>query len=117
MMCRHCQKKKSNRPRGLCWHCYHVPGLRDLYPSLSKFAQWANGPPARLPADVPAFIPPAATQLAGLMKHLPGLLWVMVENHFRDAPRKPTRAEYDEIAGLRGRGGGQLQAILDGEID
>ena len=39
MMCRHCQKKNSNRPRGLCGTCYYTPGVRDLYPSASKFAR------------------------------------------------------------------------------
>lgn len=38
-MCRHCGKVPSNRPRGLCWSCYYTPGLRDLYPSTSKFAR------------------------------------------------------------------------------
>lgn len=39
MLCRNCQKVKSNRPRGLCWSCYYKPGVRDLYPSTSKFAR------------------------------------------------------------------------------
>ena len=39
MMCRHCQRVKSNRPRGLCWSCYYTPGVRDLFPSTSKFAR------------------------------------------------------------------------------
>ena len=39
MLCRHCQKVKSNRPRGLCWSCYYRPGVRDQYPSTSKFAR------------------------------------------------------------------------------
>jgi hypothetical protein len=39
MLCKHCQKVKSNRPRGLCWSCYYTPGVRDLYPSTSKFAR------------------------------------------------------------------------------
>ena len=39
MICRHCRKTKSNRPRGLCWSCYYTPGVRDLYPSTSKFAR------------------------------------------------------------------------------
>jgi hypothetical protein len=30
---------KANRPRGLCWSCYYTPGLRDLFPSTSKFAR------------------------------------------------------------------------------
>jgi hypothetical protein len=39
MLCRHCKKVKSNRPRGLCWSCYYRPGVRDMYPSTSKFAR------------------------------------------------------------------------------
>jgi hypothetical protein len=39
MLCRHCQKVRSNRPRGLCWSCYYKPGVRELYPSTSKFAR------------------------------------------------------------------------------
>jgi hypothetical protein len=39
MLCRHCQKTKSNRPRGLCWSCYYSPGVREQYPSTSKFAR------------------------------------------------------------------------------
>jgi hypothetical protein len=38
MGCRHCGHARVNRPRGLCWSCYYKPGLRDLYPSTSKFA-------------------------------------------------------------------------------
>jgi hypothetical protein len=39
MMCRHCKRVRSNRPRGLCWSCYYTPGVRDQYPSTSKFAR------------------------------------------------------------------------------
>jgi hypothetical protein len=39
MLCRHCQRVRSNRPRGLCWSCYYTPGLREQYPSTSKFAR------------------------------------------------------------------------------
>lgn len=39
MLCRHCQKVRSNRPRGLCWSCYYRPGVREQYPSTSKFAR------------------------------------------------------------------------------
>ncbi len=39
MMCRHCQRVRSNRPRGLCWSCYYKPGVREKYPSTSKFAR------------------------------------------------------------------------------
>jgi hypothetical protein len=39
MLCKHCQRVPSNRPRGLCWTCYYKPGVRELYPSTSKFAR------------------------------------------------------------------------------
>jgi hypothetical protein len=39
MLCRHCQRVRSNRPRGLCWSCYYTPGVREKYPSTSKFAR------------------------------------------------------------------------------
>ncbi|HXG12949.1 MAG TPA: hypothetical protein VNK04_24540 [Gemmataceae bacterium] len=39
MLCRHCKRTRSNRPRGLCWACYYTPGVRELYPSTSKFAR------------------------------------------------------------------------------
>lgn len=37
MICRHCQIKKANRPRGLCWGCYYSPGVKDLYPLSNKY--------------------------------------------------------------------------------
>ncbi len=43
MMCRHCEKVKSNRPRGLCWSCYYTPGVREKFPSTSKFARRGVG--------------------------------------------------------------------------
>jgi len=42
-VCRHCQKASVNRPRGLCWSCYYTPGVRELYPSTSKFARRGVG--------------------------------------------------------------------------
>ena len=43
MLCRHCKKVRSNRPRGLCWSCYYSPGVREQYPSTSKFARRGVG--------------------------------------------------------------------------
>lgn len=42
-ICRHCHRCKVNRPRGLCWSCYYRPGVRELYPSTSKFAHRGVG--------------------------------------------------------------------------
>jgi hypothetical protein len=58
MLCRHCQRVPSNRPRGLCWSCYYTPGLRERYPSTSKFARRGlddfNGKAALPPQPTPA---------------------------------------------------------------
>jgi len=43
MICRHCSRAKVNRPRGLCWTCYYKPGVRDQYPSTSKYARRGAG--------------------------------------------------------------------------
>lgn len=43
MMCRHCGKARVSRPRQLCWVCYYRPGVRDLYPSTSKFGRRGVG--------------------------------------------------------------------------
>ena len=39
MICRHCHESPVSRPRGLCWSCYYTSGVRDLYPSTSKFGR------------------------------------------------------------------------------
>ena len=39
LTCKHCQKQKVNRPRGLCWSCYYTPGVKAMYESLSKFGR------------------------------------------------------------------------------
>jgi hypothetical protein len=56
MVCRHCRVGPVSRPRGLCWTCYYREGVRDLYPSTSKFGRRGlgnfNGSGARpLPTD------------------------------------------------------------------
>lgn len=42
-ICRHCNKIPINRPRGLCWGCYYTPGVKDKYPSTSKYARRGHG--------------------------------------------------------------------------
>lgn len=42
-ICRHCERCKVNRPKGLCWGCYYAPGVRELYPSTSKYAKRGVG--------------------------------------------------------------------------
>jgi hypothetical protein len=43
MTCRHCQKNKCVRPRGLCWNCYYTPAIRDLFGPISKFGRRGPG--------------------------------------------------------------------------
>ena len=43
MMCRHCQQTEISRPRGLCWSCYYTPGVKEQYPSTSKYARRGVG--------------------------------------------------------------------------
>jgi hypothetical protein len=85
MLCRHCQRVPSNRPRGLCWSCYYTPGVRDLYPSTSKFARRGvgdfNGQAALPePTDAPPGSPEKVAVLAQRAR-LGQALW-----HPRDAP-------------------------------
>lgn len=40
-LCRHCRKRKANRPRQLCWTCYYTPGIRRRYPPLSQLGRYA----------------------------------------------------------------------------
>lgn len=57
--CRHCTKAQVNRPRGLCWGCYYTPGVKELYPSTSKYSRRGAGNFAGA-----APLPPAPTTAA-----------------------------------------------------
>lgn len=52
MGCRHCGRKKVNRPKGLCWPCYYSPA-RNLYASTSKFARRGVGHDASINGRLP----------------------------------------------------------------
>lgn len=43
MLCQHCARRRVCRPRKLCWICYYAPGVRELYPSTSKFGRRGPG--------------------------------------------------------------------------
>lgn len=43
MICRHCNRSRVTRPRGLCWSCYYRPGVRDQYVSRRKGARRGVG--------------------------------------------------------------------------
>ena len=60
MLCRHCQHKKANRPRGLCFGCYYAPGVREQYQPTSPFAHrgvtdtYSTRPLPAQPTNAPA---------------------------------------------------------------
>jgi hypothetical protein len=69
MVCRHCHQGKVNRPRGLCWTCYYRPGIREQYPSTSKFARRGVGnfiSVVPMPTRPTAALPGSAEKLAVL---------------------------------------------------
>jgi len=43
MICQHCQQAPVSRPRRLCWVCFYTPGVRERYPSMSKFGRRGIG--------------------------------------------------------------------------
>ncbi len=97
MLCRHCQKVKSNRPRGLCWSCYYTPGVRELYPSTSKFARRGvrdfNGR-ARLPEPTSA-LPGSPEKVAALelRARLGQQLWHPLDARLTASPLAAEREE------------------------
>ena len=86
MMCRHCGRVPPSRPRGLCWSCYYSPGVREKYPSTSKFARRGvcdfNGRAAL--AAAPTSAPPGSAEKVAVLEERARLglsLW-----HPLDAP-------------------------------
>jgi hypothetical protein len=92
MCCRNCRRGRASRPRGLCWTCYYKPGVRERFPSTSKFAQHGVedfiGTPALAPIPTAA-LPGTPDKVAVLQDrarcHL--ALW-----HPLDAPANLTAA-------------------------
>jgi hypothetical protein len=69
MVCRHCRAGIVSRPRGLCWSCFYAPGVRDQYPSISKYGRRGPGNffgSAPLP-PVPTKAPPGSPEKIALL--------------------------------------------------
>ena len=69
MLCRHCQTGVVCRPRGLCWSCYYTTGVRELYPSTSKYGRRGpgnfNGRPK--PPTAPTGAPPGSPETIAVL--------------------------------------------------
>src|SRR5947209_17983221 len=69
-VCRHCSKCKVNRPRGLCWSCYYTPGVKELYPSTSKYARRGVGNfTGNAPLPTPTTAAPGSPEKLAVLEH------------------------------------------------
>lgn len=98
-VCRHCKQRPVHRPRGLCLGCYYRPGVRELYPSTSKYARRgikATGAAGLDPEPTDA-LPGTPEKMAVLMRRVEGgfRLW-----HPLDAKIKPVISARRGAAGL-----------------
>jgi hypothetical protein len=66
MICRHCNQRGVNRPRGLCWGCYYTPGVIHLYPPDSKYAYRGVGTSGRKPCEPTTARPGSPEKIAVL---------------------------------------------------
>jgi hypothetical protein len=60
MRCRHCDRGRRCGSRRLCWHCYELPAIRDLYPPTHECARRGVGNGNRnacLPAEPTSALP------------------------------------------------------------
>ena len=92
LICKHCSKCKVNRPRGLCWSCYYTDGVKDQYPSTSKYARRGvgNGNGAASAAPLPtAHAPGSPEKLAVLEMRARNrqALWHPLDARYPNDPR------------------------------
>ena len=86
-VCKHCRKSKVNRPRGLCWTCYYTPGVKDLYPSTSKFARRGVGNfNGNAPLPEPTTAPPGTAEKMAVLE---------MRAQLKQALWHPLDAQYD----------------------
>ncbi len=91
-VCKHCSKAKVNRPRGLCWSCYYTPGVKDQYPSTSKYARRGVGNfngNAPIPCE-PTIYPPGTPEKMAVLEErakLKQALWHPLDAQYQGDPR------------------------------
>jgi hypothetical protein len=91
-ICKHCHQSKVNRPRGLCWSCYYTPGVKEQYPSTSKYARRGVGNfcgSAPLPPE-PTTAPPGTPEKMAVLElraKLKLALWHPLDAQYEGDPR------------------------------
>jgi len=99
-ICQHCHRSNVNRPRQLCWGCYYAPGVRDQYPSTSKYARrgvgnfTGNAPTACEPTTAAPGTPEKLEVMAERAR-MRQRLWHPFDAEFEGDP-KPTLVFADE---------------------
>jgi hypothetical protein len=90
--CRNCGRAKVNRPRGLCWSCYYTAGVRERYPSVSKFGHRGIGDEYRntvLP-PIPTTAAPGTSEKMAVLEtraRMGQALWHPLDACYPDDPR------------------------------
>jgi hypothetical protein len=82
-VCVHCNYSAANRPRGLCWRCYYLPGVKELHPSNSKYARRGVGNDTPRSPCEPTDALPGTTQKLAVLERRAALGQLMF--HPRDA--------------------------------
>lgn len=98
--CRHCGTGKINRPRGLCWNCYYAPGVREQYPSTSKYARHGieTNDEMRKPASAPTSHPPGTKEKMAVMSER----WANGEELYHPQDADMTKAVGAELRPFQG---------------
>lgn len=90
LKCRHCNRGRVNRPRGLCWGCYYTPGVKDQYPPTGMAARrLGNFAGQSLPLGTPTTVAPATPEKLAVMEErarLKQCLWHPLDAKFPGDP-------------------------------
>lgn len=70
-VCQHCHKTGACRPYQLCWKCYYMEGVRDLYKVHTKWNRRGAGQdgknrPFQLPDSPTSYLPGTEEKIAVL---------------------------------------------------
>lgn len=68
MLCRHCDRNRVTRSRGLCWSCFYHPGVRERYPPDPKRRCGLGMGRKRLPCEPTHALPGSPEKIRVLME-------------------------------------------------